>query len=112
MKTNEIKNEIDETKKWADEIKGKDLKYETNKHIHVYDFQQFETIRSFGDNIYTGKFSIDKAKMDQSNLSEIMVEFNNKNRPKKRREWKKRNTFDIISALYELLMLSEMEYFQ
>ena len=55
MKTNEIKNEIDETKKWADKIKRKDLKYETNKHIHVYDFQQFETITSFGDNIYTGK---------------------------------------------------------
>ena len=31
----------------------------------------FETIRSFGDNIYTGKMSIDEADIDQSNLSKI-----------------------------------------
>ena len=86
MKTNEIKNEIDETKKWADKIKRKDLKYETNKHIHVYDFQQFW---NFGDNIYTGKISIDEAKMDQSNLLGNMVEFNDKNRPKKEENGKK-----------------------
>ena len=24
-------------------------------YIYIYDFQQFEAIRSFGDNIYTGK---------------------------------------------------------
>ena len=43
-------------------IKGKYLKYETNRY--VYDFQQFETIRSFGDSIDTGKISIDEAEMD------------------------------------------------
>ena len=54
-RTNEIKNEIDEIKKWEHKIKRKDWKYEKNKHI--YDFQQFETIISFGDSIYTGKIS-------------------------------------------------------
>ena len=29
MRTNEIKNEIDEIKKWEEKIKRKDLKYET-----------------------------------------------------------------------------------
>ena len=82
MRTNEIKNETDEIKKWEDIIKRKDLKYETNKHI--YDFEQFEKIRFFVDNIYIGKISIDVAKMDQSNLLQNMVEFNNKIRPKKR----------------------------
>ena len=42
-KHNEIKNEIDELKKWENEIKRKDLKYETNKK-YTYDFQKFETI--------------------------------------------------------------------
>ena len=27
------------------------------KNKHIYDFQQFETIISFGDSIYTGKIS-------------------------------------------------------
>ena len=30
MRTNEIKNEIDQIKKWEETIKRKDLKYETN----------------------------------------------------------------------------------
>ena len=59
MRTNEIKNEIDEIKKWEDKIKGKYLKLETNKYM--YDFQQFEMIRFFGDNIYTGESSVDEA---------------------------------------------------
>ena len=45
-------------KKWDEEIKRKDLKYKTNKH--KYDFQQFEIIRSFGDNIYTREITLMK----------------------------------------------------
>ena len=81
-------------------IKRKDLKHETNIyiyiHIYIYDiyiyiyiciyvyiyvyiygFQQFETIRSFGDNIYIGKINIDEAEKNQSNLLENLAEFNN-----------------------------------
>ena len=39
--------------------------------------------------------------MDQSNLLENWVEFNNKYRPKKKKVMKKRNTFDSVNALYE-----------
>ena len=39
-------------------------------------------IRSFGDSIYTGKIPIDERDIDQSNLLENMVKFNNKSRPK------------------------------
>ena len=89
MRTNEIKNEIDEIKKWKDKIKRKDLKYETK--ICIYDFQQFETIKSFGDSIYTGKINIDESEMDQSNLLENMVEFNNKSRLKEKEGKAKKN---------------------
>ena len=47
-----------------DDIKRWEEKY-------TYDFQQFETIRSFGGNIYTGKVDIDEAEMYQSNLLKI-----------------------------------------
>ena len=36
MRTNEIKNKIDEIRKWDQKIKQKDLKYRTNKYL--YDF--------------------------------------------------------------------------
>ena len=59
MRNIEIKNEIDEIKKWKEKIKRKDSKYKTNKF--TYDYQQFETTRSFGDNVYTSKINIDEA---------------------------------------------------
>ena len=43
---------------------------------------QFETIRSFGASISTGKININEAERDQSILLKNMVEFNNKSRPK------------------------------
>ena len=52
------KRKIMKLKKWDEEIKRKDLKYKTNKH--KYDFQQFEIIRSFGDNIYTREITLMK----------------------------------------------------
>ena len=59
MRTNEIKNEIYDIKKREEKIKGEDLIYRTNKY--KCDFQQYETIRSFGKSIYTGKVTIDEA---------------------------------------------------
>ena len=61
-------------------IKRKHLKNETK--VYIYDFQQYKTIRSFGDNIYTCKFNIDEAEMDESNLFKKLVKFDNRSRPK------------------------------
>ena len=58
----------------------KKLKYKTNKYL--YSFQQFEAIKSFVDSIYTGKINIEEAELDQSNLLENIVKFNNKSKPK------------------------------
>ena len=33
----------------------------TNTYKFTYDYQQFETTRSFGDNVYTSKINIDEA---------------------------------------------------
>ena len=50
--------------------------------MYIYDFQKLETIRSFDDNIYNSKIGINEVEMDQTNLLENMIEFNNKSRPK------------------------------
>ena len=100
MRNNEIQNEMYKMKKFEGKIKRQDVKYKMNKY--TYDFQQFEMIRSFSGNSYSGKISIDEADMDQSNLLENMVEFNNKSRPIiTESNNKKRNTFDSVSDLYE-----------
>ena len=68
----------------------------------VCGFQQFETIRSFGDSIYNGTISIDETDMDQTNLLENIVNFCNKFRPRSKEDKdKKQNTFDSINAVYE-----------
>ena len=56
-----------------------DLKYEVGKYI--FDFQQYETIRFFGESIYNGKINIDEAEIDQTKLLENMINFNNISRP-------------------------------
>ena len=37
-------------------------------YIYIYDFQNFEAIRSFGDSIYAGKVNLDEEEIDQTNL--------------------------------------------
>ena len=63
-----------------EKIKGRNLKHEAVRY--KYDFQQYETIRSFGESIYPSEVSINKAEMCQTNLLENMVKFNNTSRPK------------------------------
>ena len=84
-----LKNDI---KRWKSKINQKDLKHETKKYI--YDFQQYNTIRSFADNIYIDKINIDEGEMDQTNLSKNWKELSEKID-------KKRNTFESVNALYE-----------
>ena len=81
MKNSEFKNEI---KNWENKIKRNNLKYETNKYI--FGFQQFETIKPFGDSIYTDKINIDGAEIDQNNLLENFVNFNKKCKPRSKED--------------------------
>ena len=76
MRTDEIKNEINDIKKWENKIKRKDLKYKTNRY--KFDFQQFKILRSFGDSIYNGKVRIDEAEMEKTNLIENIVNVSKK----------------------------------
>ena len=65
-------------------------------YIYMHDFQQFETIRSFGDNIYTGKISVNEAEMDQVNLLEKMKKWYNSiiNLDKKQKKARIRKEFN------------------
>ena len=97
MITNEIKNEIVEIKKQEEKIKGKDIKYEAKNYI--YDFQQYETIRSVSESIYTPKARRVEAEKDQSNLiwQNLMINLDQD----QKKVSKKRDTYESVNALYE-----------
>ena len=49
-----------------------------------FNFKTFKTIRSLGENIYSGKITMDEADEEQADLMEYILNFNNKARPKNR----------------------------
>ena len=106
MRNIESKNEIDEIKNWEETIKLKYLKHKTNKYRN--EFQQFETIRYFGDNIYAIKVNIDEAEMDQNNPLENIVKFITKTRPRLKEDNGKK---EILKNTHMLFMKVE-NYFQ
>ena len=47
-------------------------------------FKAFETVRSFGEDIYSGKITMNEVDEEQANLTDYILNFNNKARPKNR----------------------------
>ena len=93
MRNNEIKNEIDE-------IRRKDLTYETKKY--TYDFQQHEALRSFGENTYSSKINIDEAEIDQAIYYKIQQNLIlNLDQEQQKLKIKKQNTYGSAYALYK-----------
>ena len=68
-------------------MKRKYLNNQTNSYI--YDFQQHDAIRSFSDDIFTGKVNIDEAEMDHANLLENLKELSEKSKPRTKKKKKK-----------------------
>ena len=67
-----------------------------------FDFNAFEKVRYFGENIYSSQITINEADQEQADLLEYTLNFNNKARPKKKDVKKnKRNVFNTAKNLYE-----------
>ena len=62
----------------------------------TFNFRIFKTIRSFGDNIYSGKITINEGDQEQSDLVEYTLNFKNKARPKNRYDKKSKKKFLIL----------------
>ena len=54
-----------------------------------FNFNAFKTIRSFGEDIYSGKITINEADQEQADLLEYILNFNNKAWPKNKNDKKK-----------------------
>ena len=73
-------DEINKTKELEKNVDREKLVYETK--ADTYDFRSFRTIRTFGDDIYNGKITLEEANESQASLVEEIVNFTNKTRPK------------------------------
>ena len=76
-------------------INNKKLNSKVNRNNIIYysskepiDFKIFKTIRSFGEDIYSGKITINEADQEQADLIEYILNFNNKARPKNKDDTK------------------------
>ena len=84
--SDEAREEINKILKIEKNVDWEKLVYQAGKY--KYDFRKFNTIRTFGEDIYNGKITLEKADEDQSDLADEINEFTKNT---KIRKTKKRN---------------------
>ena len=72
--------------------------YEVFKY--VYNFQKFQTTRSFGDNIYNCKITINGADQKEDSLLNTILDFNNKSTEKSKANKDKKGKLMKVSMVF------------
>ena len=75
----ESKKELNQIKEIEKNIDREKLFYKTDKH--TFDCKIFNTIRTFGEDIYSGKITLEDVDENQSDLLGEIKKFNDKTRP-------------------------------
>ena len=70
-----------------------------------FNFKTSKTVRTVGENIYSGKITMEEIDEEQSNLIEYILSFNNKARPKNKGD--KKNNKKIFLILQKIFMIAE-----
>ena len=71
-----------------EQIDRKDLIYETIRY--AFNFQQLETVRTFGDSIFHGKITLGETDKKQRKLLSTILEFNSRAIPNVKTNEKKK----------------------
>ena len=77
----EAKEEFNKIKKLEKKLDREKLVYDAGKYR--YDFRTFNTIRTFGKDIYEGKITLEEADIDQSYLTDEISKFLKETKPQK-----------------------------
>ena len=77
---NHPKKELDKIKQIEKTVDREKLVYKTNEY--KYSFEDFQTIKTFGRDIYNGTITLEKAKDYQNDLIDKIMSFNRKTKPK------------------------------
>ena len=94
----EIKNEINKIKEYEKKVNRNYMIYYSS--IEPFDFKTFKTIRSFEENIYSSKITINETNEEQADLIEYTLNFNSRARPRNNNN-KKINVFNTGKNLYD-----------
>ena len=111
----EAKKEIDKISKIEKNVDREMLVYKSSEY--TYSFQNFQTIRTFGRDIYNGEITLKEAEEDQTSLLAKIINFKNKTKPRDRKKNSKRRMslktcITSLMAEKKSLMLLIVKYFQ
>ena len=76
------------------------LVYDAGKY--TYDFRTFNTIRTFGEDIYEGKIALEEADEDQSDLADQINKFLKETRPKNYDKNKKKKLLQKTCVIFPM----------
>ena len=112
--SDEAREEINKILKIEKNVDWEKLVYQAGKY--KYDFTKFNTIRTFGEDIYNGKITLEEADEDQSDLTDEINEFTKKTRlksdkKKRKREIVKENLYNFFEAREMVLNVLKAKYF-
>ena len=103
----------DEAKKEVDKELEK-LIYETNEY--TYSFKNFQTIKTFGRDIYEGKITIEEANEYQTDLLAETLNFRKNTKPrnqeKKQKEFVLEACINLLRVEKKFLTLLKAKYFR
>ena len=94
----EAKNELDKIKETEKTVDRENLYHRTNEY--TYNFQNFQTVRTFDKDIYNDTITIKEANNDQSNLLVEILNFSKQVKPKNKK--KKPQKDDVLKNLYNV----------
>ena len=86
--TDEANEELNKIKEIEKNVNREKLFYKSNKN--TYNFKEFQTIRTFGEDFCNGEISLDEADEYQSDLADKINDFIKKTKPKMKRKNKKK----------------------
>ena len=93
LNNDEAKKELNKIKEIEKAVDREQLIYETN--VYTYSFKNFQTIKTFGRDIYEGKITLEKANEYQTDLLAEIVNFKKNTKPKSQEKNKKKKLFLI-----------------
>ena len=114
LNTDEAKKELDKIKEIEKNVDREKLIYETNEY--TYSFKNFQTIKTFGRDIYEGKITIKEADEYQANLLTEIMNFRKNTKPRSQEKNEKKKLLFKTCIIFlrvekKFLMLLKAKYF-
>ena len=103
LNNDEAKKELDKTKEIEKNVDREKLIYKTNEY--TYSFKNFQTIKTFGRDIYEGKITIEEANEYQTDLLAEIMNFRKNTKP--RSQEKKQEKEIVLKNLYNFLRVEK-----